>query len=409
LAEYLQKDGWFDADTRWDPDAGADTPGQRWFDGAGGPTILETSASSRDQWAKAYTLWQRHGERNGLIVPPEVLETKRALSMNVPQDDRIAMFSDDQLATLGLTREQLKARDFLQAYRRNLMTTNFEMFLRSAEAEQKPDTVAARAKLFEADPERTKRRDPAAIRAYAKAQAQWHDVLTRYESFHRQESTEEHTYEALINLMFMIEKSPELTARLKEDLLAVQALVPGAYTGDDKDPLRVDLGRDLAEREAKMLVAIYDTRVQDRVDKLFGDATDDATLIRDWLPVLKWKRTLATEAFERESKPPVDAAARTKAADDAEWRAKAVTAFLQSRPRASLAAGWPNLTAAREEIGRLVVEREFDWLPEYAKPIKSDATRWTRPDLVSATRTRLQLNRPKPAVTTPAADPTKIN
>ncbi|CAN5299479.1 hypothetical protein BH11PLA2_BH11PLA2_30140 [soil metagenome] len=409
LSEYLQKDGWFDGNTKWYPDSKADTPGERWFPDAGEGAQgigLQTTASSRDAWARAYTMWSLHGERSGLIVPQDKLERLREESAAVPQDDKIAMFTDEQLETLGLKRSNLRARDFLTAYRRNLVTTNFEYFLRTSEAEQAPETVAARQLLFEAENVRLAgKRDPAAIRQYAEALSAWRQVLLRFKAFHRQDTTEEHSYETSLNLMFMLEKSPELQARVRADVLAIQALIPMAGDGGEQGPVHVELARNLAEKDANLRVASFDPRVQARVDTLFSQKVEDADLIKDWPDVLKWKRALAIEVMERAAAgKPVTEAERAKAADDSALRTKALEVLLAARLKPLAAAGWPDILNARDEIARDVVLREFSWLPDYTEPFKDVNNQWVRPDMVIVVRQRLNLSRPKPAAAEPAPD-----
>lgn len=396
LAERLQKEGWFDNDTVWYPDEGADIGLERWFGDTAESTALSAGMSSREAWAKAYQMWLLHGDLNGLRYSPDTLLNLQEKARAVPDDPRLGSYSNEQLNNLGLTREQVKARDTLRAYGRNREITNYAFFLSSTEAEQDPQTVKARQKLWLAERARLAgKADPAAIRQYAEALSSWRQVLFRFKDFHYNEHAEEESYEMQLNLMFMLEKSPEILARARDMIPALQALAPAAHDELTAHSLREDIAREIAESETNLRIAAFDPQVQARVTRLIGEPLDDATLHRDWHVVLKWKRAIAAEAAARANPKPLTPAEREKKADEPEWRAKAV-ALMQEAGTKPLP-GWPQLNEARDEIARAVVVREFDWLPEYREPFKDESNRWVRSDTAKSVKERMNLIRVKPS------------
>jgi hypothetical protein len=404
LADRLQKEGWFDSDTRWYPDRRADNPGEFWFgtraNGGPGEALASTGSNSLEAWRRAFDMWHLHGERTGLLFDDAKRGRFEELARNVPNDSQIISLTPDQLRDMKISPESVRARNVLRTHKLNRSTTNYAYFLSSSEAEADPLTVKARQKLYDAEQNRLAGKiDAASIRQYCQAQADWRQVLLRYRDFAKSDKPEEDSYEAQLNLVFMMEKTQEIQSRAKTTLAAVQGLVPAAVDEATKFPFSKDLAREIAERECNLRIACYDPQVQLRVDRLIGQPADDAILAKDWPVLLRWKRAVAAELFARDAAKNgknVTPAEREKAADDLQWRLKAG----ESLQKASTVPAWPDLANARDEIARQVVEKEFDWLPDYRDNFKDDENRWFRPSSKQSVRVRLNLNRPK------ASDPT---
>ncbi len=256
--------------------------------------------------------------------------------------------------------------------------------------------MKARQKLFDAEQNRASGRiDPAAIRQYCQALADWRQVLLRYRDFSSSDRPEEDSYETQLNLIFMLEKSPEIQKRAKDTMTAVQALVPTAVDDNTVTPYSFtkDVAREIAERESNIRIACFDPQVQLRVNALLGQPDDDAALRKDWPEIPRWKRVIAAEAFARAAKTPPTPAERDKAAEDPTWRKKAFELLLEAGTKPT--ATWAALTEARDEIARHVVEKEFDWLPEYRESFKDEDNRWVSTASKQSVRMRLNLARPK--------------
>lgn len=126
VAERLQKEGWFDANSSWNPDDGYDRDA-KWFRPAraGDPTpqvVLKPGTHARAEWEKGYGLWLEFGRKNGLN--PENLFRQQQLAdaamLAKLQPDRD--YSDDELAKMKpvpLTREHLGAARAIQFYDRS--------------------------------------------------------------------------------------------------------------------------------------------------------------------------------------------------------------------------------------------------------------------------------------------------
>lgn len=377
LAERLQKEGWFDGDTRWTP--------EDWLEGED----LASGTSSLDAWRKAFNMWSLHGEMNGLKYDPQKLAMWGELAAAIPSDDRLSSLSDEQLKALGIRREQIRARNILRIYQLNRTHTNYAFFLNSTEAEADPMTVRARQKLFDAEESRQAGRDAEAIDRYVKALSAWRQVLLRYEDFSRSDKPEEDTYEAQMNLVRLLETRPEIMKEGRAVHEAIKAIVPFAADGTGQFPLSADIARDIAEHESNLRVAMYDPRIQTRVDQLSSTSNRDSSLSKDWPVVIQWQQSFAKAAF-RNANPAASPSEADKAADSPEWRAKGVAMILDK--------GADNRDAARarEAIARQVIIKEYEWLPEYRKPFKDDENRWVREASMKVVRDRLGLVRPKP-------------
>ncbi len=347
LAERLTKEGWFDRSTKWYPDERADQDADLWFNRGSGDSGygegLQTARASKAEWEKTYSLWKTHGEENGLQLDQATLIRFNALAQKVTEEQamRFASYSDEQLVQIQIVPEQVKARNRLRFYEQNRQVTNFDFFLNSSEAEQQQDTVNARKLLWEAEQADKAADKVRAAEGYAKGLAAWRQVLLNYKSFHRSGSNqkaEEDTYEYHLALVRLIEQSPRVDVVARNRALAIRGVIP---TVDD-DMLKVYLSREIAEREAWVLTAIADPRVQARADQILRESKTDPTLL----------------------------------------------------------AKYPSIAQGREAIVRELVERkDYEWLPEYMSDLKDETNRWVREEVRKGVRERLRPSRPQPAAT----------
>ena len=347
LAERLTKEGWFDRSTKWYPDERADQDADLWFNRGSGDSGfgegLQTARASKAEWEKTYSLWKTHGEENGLQLDQATLIRFNALAQKVTEEQamRFANYTDEQLQQIQIVPEQVKARNRLRFYEQNRQVTNFEFFLNSSEAEQQQDTVNARKLLWEAEQADKAADKVRAAEGYAKGLAAWRQVLLNYKSFHRSGSNqkaEEDTYEYHLALVRLIEQSPRVDVMARNRSLAIRGVIP---TVDD-DMLKGFLSREIAEREAWVLTAIADPRVQARADQILRESKTDPTLL----------------------------------------------------------AKYPSIAQGREAIVRELVERkDYEWLPEYMSDLKDDTNRWVRDEVRKGVRDRMRPSRPQPAAT----------
>ncbi len=204
-AEMEQKEGWFDA-SGWRIGDVRDDSGRLWFPAdPSSPNsrpldlVIGTERPwSLEEWRKAYDMWRDHGERYGLIVEPARLkmyeEIARNRPTNIPPDPTPEQLEDPEL------RKWYLMSIAVPIYHQNRTLTNFPVFLAVAETERKPETVAARKTLYQAEQARKlsiKRGPDGAIALYEKGLAMWKEVLRNNRDFHRpvnSDRTDEETY-----------------------------------------------------------------------------------------------------------------------------------------------------------------------------------------------------------------------
>lgn len=278
LAERLAKEGWFDAKSGWTPDARAN-PNNLWFKRSplDPDVVLTTPASSQVEWRRAFDLWQKHGELNGLLLPEARRANLQAMARKVPgtEGGLPPDFTPDQLRAYNITQDDVDARKSLVYYDQNRQITNFAFFYASASAEGDDRTVAARKLLWRADEARQNGENAAALRDYVTGLAAWREVLAAYPDFHhpgrnertgQSDRTEEETYEFEVNLIKLLRDDPEVRATVA----AFQALAPAAAANLD------DVTQAVAEDEAGVRVALRDPRVRQAARDLARDRADAA-------------------------------------------------------------------------------------------------------------------------------------
>ncbi len=382
LAERLAKEGWFDESTTWSPDERASTS-TAWFppaaDGSPRDVALKStpSANAKAQWAKAWDMWNTHGQRNGMVLSPlkrQQLEDRggvRGTPTAMPPE-----YSPEDIKALGLDAGKLDAIRALIYYEQNRQVTNFAFFLESSRAEKDQITVDARKLLYEAKLAEDSAENLRAIRLYTTALARWREVLARYPQFHRPERsdrTEEETYEFEINFILLLKKTDGIVrARAERAAEASAALFPGL-----SEIVKGDYLQAAAEDEAGIRIA---TEALLTIFPKFAEGTPENDAVRK-----------------------IEAAA-------------AVYALDMAHPRAALAGDaaceiitQKRLVDARVKVARELLGGEFWWLKEFkTKPAERDlfgrydrAAYWVSPDIRGPVKSRLGLIR----VAAPAAQP----
>ncbi len=227
LAERLQKEGWYDADTTWDPDAGRS--GEPWFKDR--PAALKAQRDSLKEWEEAERRWSAFGRDNGLN--PSV-ETQKA--MDAAYSKTATEFPPGSQLPIELTPEQAerftaddlrlrKAKDYLP---QNLQVTNYQRFQDEAQAESTREMVDARKRLLAAE----------AVRAvgglapgeYAAAIAEWRRALDdprarRYHRGDRSDTVHEFSFDLEQKLTDQYKDDPVILREVDAALTAAQAAV----------------------------------------------------------------------------------------------------------------------------------------------------------------------------------------
>ncbi len=231
-AEMEQKEGWFDA-TGWKIGEVRDDTGKWWFPDPAAPNVRPLDLVvgrerpwSLEEWRKAYDMWRDHGERYGLIVESARLKTYEDAAKSRPRG-----------MPLDPTPEQLETPEFRQWYQmsnavffynQNRGLTNFPFFLATSETERKPETIAARKTLWQAEQARKlsiKTGPDGAIALYEKGLAMWKDVLIKNKDFHRpgaSDRTQEETYAyELAYLRLLVQDDEKVRTRANNIAAAV--------------------------------------------------------------------------------------------------------------------------------------------------------------------------------------------
>lgn len=242
LAEFLQKEGWFDETTKWNPDELVDSSSAWFAKGNAPPLALSTRPSTFNTdnvpmssfaaYGEAHARWDEYGRRNGLILSPTqkaIYEEDAARTGALgPMGSLSPNFSDEQLAAMTITRKQFKARNALIYYGQNRQVTNFAYFNAQTEAEASREMVEARQLLWEANRSYAAARTDKAIDRFTEANAKWRLALQKHPSFHNGERTDpvqEFTAEIELKLVKLLMDERKVPP-VKAALMAVAGMLP---------------------------------------------------------------------------------------------------------------------------------------------------------------------------------------
>ena len=266
VAERLQKEGWFDGESVWNPDAASDRDA-KWFPPPrprepAPVVVLKAGTNARAEWERTYNLWQEFGRKNGLNPENRLRQEELALAtvklaplgMPLTQD-----YNDEQLASYGLTREHVNARAAIMYYEQNRQITDYQKFLDQSLAEAEPDLSAARQLLWDAD--ELHLRDPdgtAELNTRVRAAGLWRRLFAgeRHKAFYsseRGDTLHEIAMATEMGIADLLTKAgdAELTRRLKEGKQAF-ALFGGVVSAAGEQRL----GRVIAADEAQIRMAL---------------------------------------------------------------------------------------------------------------------------------------------------------
>ena len=359
LATRLAEEGWFDAASTWDVDENAGA-NNRWLAPAasGEPALLKATDNSQQQWARAFSMWSEHADRNAMKMSEARRLTllKRAGLPSTPTS-LLPDVSEEALAESGRTPAAADAHNALVYYDQNRSVTNFAYFLETANAEQAAETVQARKLFWEADQARGSGRNNRAAELYRLALARWRVVLATHPFFHRpgnSETTEEATYENELKLLGL----------LKED---------GAVR---------ERGRRVAEASAAVLGPIAARSGEDFLQAVAEDETG-----------LQVAAESMRSVYPKLALTPDDPRARA---------ARQVASTLTASGALGAAFAAPEVTEA--VVTRGVIESGFAWLKEFkTAPVQRDeaglyerGAYWVRPELKESVKQRLGLVRKLP-------------
>ncbi len=261
VADRLQKEGWFDESSAWNPDAGYDSD-SRWFKTPDGrpaqPPILKPGTHAREEWRKTNEMWVAFGDRNGLneenLFRQQEL-TRVAAGKGVAFDRE---YTDEQLSALGLTRWHLNAPNAIRFYEQNRQITQYQRFRYDSFAETEANLAKARQMMWDADELHLRDQDDLALEKRVQAAVLWRQVYTSSE--HRpyyisdlSDTVHENTLaqEAAIADLLVKSRDPVTTARLKAAKDGLAALGPPVLAGADQRITKL-----VSEDEARTRIAL---------------------------------------------------------------------------------------------------------------------------------------------------------
>jgi hypothetical protein len=215
VAEFLEEEGWFD--DGWEvPD---------WF---GKPLRVGERLQAKPAWEKAHAMWLEHGRSTGLHL--DTAEQEADLWRQA--DDFVKRVGGERGRVRALRAEELQDPDLVaaqEAYRRvdalqrYLQMSNFLFFYYQSQAEQKPETVAARKVLFEAQ-QAQKAGRATALGKYEKFLDLWVGVLRQNPEYAQNSMVQEDSYEYQWNYLKDFMTTPA-GKRLRQQMLL------GSYLG----------------------------------------------------------------------------------------------------------------------------------------------------------------------------------
>ena len=267
LATRLQSEGWYDAESTWNPDENK-SGDDRWFPDK--PEQLKASRNSLDEWREAAVRWNTYGDDNGLM-PSATMQA----AMDVAYRKTLAVFPpyasvpDDltpEAEERGITPDDLRLRKAHDALPQNLQITNFVHFRNESSAESTPEMVKARKQLLAAESKRVAGDIGAATAAYADAIAQWRRALdkTSTQDYHRgtrSDTVHEFTFDLEQKLTTLYKDDPDVLRLGNETLNGFQAAVPIGATENALALTRKDLLQQVASEKAEAEIAVQ-MRVQ---------------------------------------------------------------------------------------------------------------------------------------------------
>jgi hypothetical protein len=230
LSDRLEEEGWYD-DTGWKiPPKFFEEPYAK-----GAPTALGTGRKwGEESWSRATQLWTKFGEANHMLLTPEELDAKVKLaeryykkyggSRGSPVTPLRGRDQED-----AATAASYAAADFLTHYDRCVMLTNFAHQYERSRVESKPETVATRKELYDAEQDRLAGRAQA-LKKYEEALKKWAKTLADNAPLRSSQAICEDSFELEWNYLQLFQSTP--TAPLLKQQLLVQdflgqALLPG--------------------------------------------------------------------------------------------------------------------------------------------------------------------------------------
>jgi hypothetical protein len=220
VADFLEEEGWFD--DGWEI--------QGWFDK---PLRVGERLQAKPAWEKAHAMWVEYGRSTGLHFDTAEQEA----DLRRQADDFLNRVGGEPGRVRPLRAEELRDPELAagqEAYQRvqtldgARRMTNFLFFYYESQAQQKPETVAARKLLFEAQQAQKEGR-ATALAKYEKYLEKWAGVLKQNPEHAQDLAVQEDSYEHQWNYLKDFMTTPA-GKRLKQQML-LESYLGQALTG----------------------------------------------------------------------------------------------------------------------------------------------------------------------------------
>jgi hypothetical protein len=265
IAQRLQDEGWFKADTAWDPDTTVDTKA-KWltYDPKPGDIVkpakpVLAALNSLEEWRQTYDFYEDYGRRNGLNESDRIAQ-ENEFQLTNDELGRMTVFTktdamyDERIRELA-NRNNM-ARKALTYYEQNRQITNYQHFLDKSNFEKSPETAEIRQLFWEAKELHEQNRIEEEIDKRIVAAARWrtHLMSETHRKFYqsdRDDKLQEETLETEVGLGRLLLKDPHVLKTLARKKLALQQLSPMMTAAAE-----VNLSRQVAEDEAATRIAM---------------------------------------------------------------------------------------------------------------------------------------------------------
>jgi hypothetical protein len=225
IADYLEREGWFDSDgwkiNGWFPDDKFHT---------GEDAIVGTETEwALNAWKRSFARWTQYGLENGLRLEPSDVKALQ---------ERARLYRDRYRAAAGTPPHQLlpeergteleesrKAHAHLYWLGTYQNMTNFPHFYYEAETESEPQTIQVRKELYAADQFRKAADQEQALEAYRQALPRFAKILQAHSSHLKDPNTQDDTFELATRYLDLVDDlhGPRLKQLLVVQDLATQA------------------------------------------------------------------------------------------------------------------------------------------------------------------------------------------
>jgi hypothetical protein len=223
VAEYLEKEGWFDQEgwrvKGWFPDDK--------FQSGGDAVVGDGQNWAVRVWSDAHDMWKTHGLLTGLYLEPEEIKNLQDRAQRYRERAGIKPGADVLEVPAELKNDdgfKAERKLYWYDYYRNL--TNFAHFLNQSLVESDPKAVEVRKQLFAAQRLRDTGDWDLAREIYEKALPRWRDILLAHKEFRRDSNIQEDTCEIEMNYLDLVQRL--YGKRLKDYMLLQDYLVQSA-------------------------------------------------------------------------------------------------------------------------------------------------------------------------------------